>query len=152
MSAPPLPGLWIENCQEDRPVDLSRLEAVAGPALREVWSRTGAMAAPGAMPMEELEVSLVGEEEICRLHEEFLNDSSPTDVITFEHGELIIGVEAAVIEAAARNWPLERELLLYVIHGLLHLRGWNDEEPGEAERMRRLQEEILDSVWPHGEG
>jgi rRNA maturation RNase YbeY len=144
----PLPEIWIENCQEDRLIDLDQIESRAPVALKEVLQRTDSIAPGFAGEMVALEVSLVSEEEISRLHAEFLNDPSPTDVITFDHGEIIIGVEAAVVEAEARDWPLERELLLYLIHGFLHLQGLEDHEPGEAERMRLLQEEILDVVWP----
>ena len=148
MTSLPLPEIWIENCQEDRLIDLDQIESRAPVALKEVLQRTDSIAPGFAGEMVALEVSLVSEEEISRLHAEFLNDPSPTDVITFDHGEIIIGVEAAVVEAEARDWPLERELLLYLIHGFLHLQGLEDHEPGEAERMRLLQEEILDVVWP----
>ncbi len=148
MTSLPLPEIWIENCQEDRPIDLDQLESRAPKALKEVLQRTESIAPGFAGEMAALEVSLVSEEEICRLHAEFLNDPSPTDVITFDHGEIIIGVEAAVAEAEKRDWPLERELILYLIHGFLHLQGLEDQEPGEAEQMRLLQEEILDLVWP----
>jgi probable rRNA maturation factor len=148
MSSLPLPEIWIADCQEDRLIDVTQLDERAPAALKEVLRRTD-MIAPGfAIEMVALEVSLVSEEEICRLHAEFLNDPSPTDVITFDHGEIIIGVEAAVVEAEARGWPLERELFLYLIHGFLHLQGLEDHEPEEAEQMRVLQEEILELVWP----
>lgn len=143
-----LPEIWIENCQETRPVDLSQLMDLAPLALEQALRRTESRRPGIALEMEALEVSLVSEEEIARIHDEFLDDPTPTDVITFDHGEIIIGVEAASAEAVERSWPLERELLLYFIHGVLHLQGLNDHLPEEQEEMRILQEEILDLVWP----
>jgi probable rRNA maturation factor len=150
MSSPQLPEIWIEDCQETRPVDVALLTKLAPVALELVLGRTGqgTGAAGFGVEMEALEVSLVSEEEIARIHGEFFDDPTPTDVITFAHGELVIGVEAAAAEAEVRDWPLERELLLYLIHGFLHLQGLDDQLPEQFEEMRRLQEEILDLTWP----
>ncbi len=136
------PEFAIEDCQDIWKVSVPRLRDRVTEAL-------GRLGGSGWPPdLEFLEVSLVPDAEIARIHGEFLGDPAPTDVITFGHGEIIVGVEVAAREARERGWPLERELLLYVIHGLLHLKGLDDGTPGEREEMTRAQEAILDAVWP----
>jgi probable rRNA maturation factor len=97
--------------------------------------------------LEEIEVSLVSDEEISRVHGEFLADPTPTDVITFPHGEIFISLDTAERQAKENNEPYEREVELYLIHALLHLAGWDDREETSREAMRRKQAAILDSVW-----
>jgi probable rRNA maturation factor len=142
------PQIWIADCQEGQTVDVSRLDELAPRALELVLQLTSEIAPGFAVEMEALEVSLVSDDEIARIHGEFFDDPTPTDVITFDHGELVIGVDTAVQEAEERDWPLERELLLYLIHGFLHLQGLDDRSPEQFEEMRLLQEEILDLTWP----
>jgi probable rRNA maturation factor len=95
----------------------------------------------------------VEDEQIARLHQQFMNDPSVTDVITFPleerdsgqlDGEIVISTETAVRQAPEHHLgPLE-ETHLYVIHGLLHLLGHDDLQPAQAEAMARLQEELLE--------
>lgn len=66
-----------------------------------------------------------------------------TDVITFDHGEIVISTETARENAALYDRTLDQELALYVVHGLLHLGGYEDKEPEDFARMRELQERIL---------
>lgn len=91
----------------------------------------------------EIEISLINDAEIARVHGEFLNDPTPTDVITFHHGEILISAETALRQSAEHGFSLDQELGLYAIHGLLHLAGWEDHEPNEAASMALIQERIL---------
>src|SRR5580765_7677748 len=79
----------------------------------------------------EIEVSLVSDEEISRIHREFLDDPSPTDVITFPHGEIFISLDTAERQAKENDQPYEREVALYLIHALLHLAGWDDQDEAD---------------------
>ncbi|MCB1225674.1 MAG: rRNA maturation RNase YbeY [Verrucomicrobiales bacterium] len=97
--------------------------------------------------LPEVEVTLMDDATIAVAHAEFLDDPTPTDVITFFHGEILISVETAEREARQRGLPLAQEVLLYGIHGLLHLAGWDDHEPQEAAAMAERQEAILAEVW-----
>jgi probable rRNA maturation factor len=97
--------------------------------------------------LEEIEVSFVSDEDIARVHAEFLNDATPTDIITFPHGEILISLDTAARQAADHGETYEREAALYLIHGLLHLAGWDDHEPTERDEMHRLQARILEEVW-----
>ncbi len=96
--------------------------------------------------LPEIEASIVSDAEIARVHADFLDDPTPTDVITFHHGEIIVSADTAAREGPAHGLAFNQELCLYVIHGLMHLAGWDDHEPAEAAEMRRLQEAVLAKV------
>ena len=93
--------------------------------------------------MDAVAVVLVSDRRIAALHGEFMGDPSPTDVITFLHGEVVVSAETARREARARGLPVPREVALYAIHGLLHLAGWTDTDPRSAAAMRAMQGKIL---------
>jgi len=93
--------------------------------------------------LEEVFVWLISDGRMSRLHRQFLGQTGPTDVLTFQHGEIFISVETAKRHARAFGNSLVRELQLYIIHGLLHLHGFDDRtEPG-ALRMEKMQAKIL---------
>ncbi len=93
----------------------------------------------------------VNDETLTSMHSQFLSDATPTDVITFDlgddepglNGELYISVDCAVRLAAERKVPLERELALYVVHGTLHLCGFDDHEPKERAEMRKAEAVVM---------
>ena len=93
--------------------------------------------------LEEIEATIVSDRAIAKVHRTFFNDPAPTDVITFPDGEILIGA-GVVADNAARfgNTPNE-EAALCLIHGLLHLAGWDDQTAREAKDMRRKQEQIF---------
>jgi len=96
-----------------------------------------------------VEVSLVDDPTIADLHARFFDDPSPTDVITFQHGEIILSVDTAAREAIDRQLPLDHEILLYLIHGLLHLHGYHDQDSPNRGLMASLQGQILARIiWP----
>ena len=86
---------------------------------------------------------LVSDARIAALHDEFMQDPTPTDVITFRHGEIVMSAETARREARRRSLPLPEEIARYAVHGLLHLAGWSDGDSGAAADMRVMQEKIL---------
>ncbi len=89
-----------------------------------------------------VEVSLLSSAEIGRVHGEFLADPSPTDVITFDHGEILVCPEVAREQGAGYGRSLNEEVLLYGLHGLLHLRGWSDKTPAKRKAMSLAQEKV----------
>lgn len=93
--------------------------------------------------LEGMEISLLDDAEMARVHGEFLDEATPTDVITFAHGELLIGVEVAVRQARDFGSTPDREIALYGIHGMLHLAGYDDRSAEEAQAMSERQEELL---------
>jgi probable rRNA maturation factor len=89
------------------------------------------------------------------LNKRFLDHDEPTDVITFPlsgrgakklEGEVVIGVEVAVEQARERGHAVGVELALYVVHGLLHLCGYDDRTARDAAAMRRKEREYLKTL------
>jgi probable rRNA maturation factor len=100
----------------------------------------------------EISLAFVDNPTIHRLNRQFLQHDEPTDVLTFPLsdptagklvGELVLGVEVAKAEAAARGHDVQAELTLYVIHGLLHLCGYDDKTPDEAFAIRQRERHHL---------
>jgi probable rRNA maturation factor len=89
-----------------------------------------------------VEISLLSSEEIGRVHGEFLDDPTPTDVITFDHGEILVCPDVAKEQGAGYGRTLNEEVLLYGIHGLLHLRGWSDKTLAKRREMATAQEKV----------
>lgn len=88
-------------------------------------------------------VALVDDAEIARVHREFLGIDGPTDVITFPYGEIVVSAETARREADPRGLPPLHELILYVVHGALHLKGYDDRRARDRERMRAAERRVL---------
>jgi len=113
----------------------------------EVLRRTGF---PG-----DLSLSLVDDREMGRIHAAFSKDPSPTDVLAFPlegprvpgadfpAAEVVVSVETALREARARRILPRAEVLLYVVHGVLHLLGEDDHDPVRAARMDRKTLKLL---------
>lgn len=132
---------------------LTALEKGGALAAREILANhlTGGDA---PLPGHEcVEVALVDDETSARVHEQFMGIPGETDVITFHHGEIVIGVEVAFRQAAENGEPPLRELFRYIVHGLLHLAGHEDEEPADRATMEAAQEPLVAMLWPVvGEG
>jgi probable rRNA maturation factor len=77
------------------------------------------------------------------LHRQFLGESGATDVITFHDGEIFISVETARRYAREFGNSLMNEIKLDIVHGLLHLHGFDDQTPADARRMKNTQEKIF---------
>lgn len=118
------------------------LRAFARAVLADCLAYPGKGSAP--LPgLLEIGVALVSDAVSAGLHERFMGVPGPTDVITFQHGEMAIGVAVAARQARAHRQSLERELRRLIIHGLLHLNGHEDDRPETAAVMWRAQETIL---------
>lgn len=96
--------------------------------------------------LREVEVSLVDDETIAEVHGEFMDDPTPTDVITFHHGEILVSLDTARREGPGHGNTPADETLLYIIHGLLHLNGHTDLREPDRTAMHLAQESILDQV------
>ena len=94
----------------------------------------------------EVEITLLGEAAIAKVHGEFMDDPTSTDVITFEHGEILIGVPVAAANARKFRHPVDHEVALCAIHGLLHLLGFDDLTEPERVIMHARQDEILEAA------
>lgn len=98
------------------------------------------------MHLDEIEFSIISDDEMTRVHSEFMDDPTPTDVITFHHGEILVSADTALRQGGEHGQSLDRELALYMIHGLMHLGGWDDHDTEEAAEMARQQEAVLRQV------
>ena len=96
--------------------------------------------------LAEIDVVLVSDKRIAQIHRQFMNEPGPTDVITFQHGEIVISVETAKRQARQYGATVEHELRLYVVHGLLHLQGFDDKTAAGAAEMKRVQEQLVRSL------
>jgi probable rRNA maturation factor len=94
-----------------------------------------------------LEAAFVDDETSDRVHREFMDIEGPTDVITFHHGEIVIGAEVAFRQAAEFHELPAREMLRYLVHGILHLAGHEDEQEPDRRCMEQAQEAILVDMW-----
>ena len=99
----------------------------------------------------ELSVVFVDDATIARVHADFMGDPSPTDVITFpaepsmeSAGEIIVSVDHASARAEELGEPFSRELSLYLIHGWLHLAGFDDRKEADRPKMKAAEQEALD--------
>lgn len=110
-----------------------------------------------------ISVALVDDAHISRLNEIHLKHQGPTDVLAYDlrdgtgkeslfssdgeiDGEIVVSVDCAAREAEARGHDVDLELALYVVHGTLHLLGYDDRTQKEATRMHDLEDEILVSL------
>jgi probable rRNA maturation factor len=110
-----------------------------------------------------LSIVFVSDASLARLHARHLGDKSRTDVITFDlsddldgaAGEIYVSAQRARSVARARGVPARRELALYVVHGVLHLCGYDDRSRADRARMRDAEARVLrglgwsDDTLPH---
>jgi probable rRNA maturation factor len=125
----------------DYPLDYQRVKDAA----RTVLEGEGVKAS-------KITIAFVNNDHIHRLNKQFLNHDEPTDVLSFPYsepnaktleGEVVIGYDIAKEYAADRGHEWYVELLLYVIHGCLHLTGQDDSTPRSEEQMREKEREYL---------
>lgn len=135
-------SLVLGNRQRTRAVNLRCLRKIIA-ALLEKW--------PGPRDYT-LGIYLVGAPEMARLNETFLRHEGPTDVITFDyreraepgpHGEILVCLDVAVEQAGRYGTSWTSELLRYVIHGLLHLQGFDDRTAAARRRMKRVENRLV---------
>jgi len=72
-------------------------------------------------------------------------------VITFQHGEILVSLDTATRHASDHGHPASREALLYLVHGLLHLNGFDDTTPEQRSEMESVQMKILETISPFPE-
>ena len=125
--------------------DVEWLRRFAAMALAECVRHSG----DGLFELKRLpavEVAVVSDAVIAGVHEEFMGVPGATDVITFAHGEIVLSADTAKRCAAEHGHHVAEELALYVVHGLLHLNGFDDREPRDRARMQRVQNRIWRSL------
>ncbi len=98
-------------------------------------------------------IAIVGDVEIRKANNQFLDRDSTTDCLSFDLSEnnarssklfdLMVNAETAIKEAKKRGHSAEAELALYITHGLLHNLGFDDSTQEQAKKMHNAEDEIL---------
>jgi probable rRNA maturation factor len=130
--------------------------AAADPRLRQAGE---AIFRESFMERANLSIAIVDDPTIHRLNRQYLKHDYPTDVLSFLldrderglEGEVIVSVDTAARRAAEFGWSTADELLLYVIHGTLHLVGYDDQTESAREKMRAAERRMLSifKIEPH---
>ena len=136
------PSVLVRNRQRKIPVNIADLETFAADAMKRCLRlRKGKRT--DLRKLHEIFVWLISDRRISRLHLQFLGERGPTDVMTFRDGEIFISVETARRNAREFGNSLINEIKLDIVHGLLHLHGFDDQIQADLRRMKYTQEEIL---------
>ena len=130
----------IANQQTKLPIDADRLQKAVMPILADAGYEQG-----------NLSIAVVDDPTIHELNRRHLAHDYPTDVLSFcleeapgqLEGEVIVSADTAQTNAAEYGWGAENELLLYVIHGVLHLVGHRDKTDDEILAMREAERVYL---------
>ncbi|MDA0659669.1 MAG: rRNA maturation RNase YbeY [Planctomycetota bacterium] len=130
----------VANCQSETPIDEDRLLQAVNCVLRgEQILRA------------EISVAIVDDEKMHELNRQYLDHDYPTDVLSFSlgndpeflEGEIIASSDTAVRMAREYGWEVMEEVCLYLIHGVLHLVGYDDSTADEQIQMRVLENQYL---------
>jgi len=160
------------GCSSERadPDPSQRIEVIADTAEVEqadiAWLSEQFAAAVNAMGAEvlALNIVLIDDDHMRLMHTEYHDDPTTTDVLTFDlrdepfdgapeaglipaiEGEVYVCADEAARQAGQRGHALRHELLLYALHGLLHLAGYDDHDDEDRARMHRREDELLNAI------
>ena len=138
--------ITITNAQTQLPVDQRRLRRAVRMILKDK-----------SIERAKIGVAVVDDRTIAELHQRYLDDPSPTDVLSFLleqtpeyiEGEIVVSADTAAASAGNYNWTAADELLLYVIHGALHLAGYDDSTTKKRVMMHEKEGEYLARLGLH---
>jgi probable rRNA maturation factor len=137
-------NLVIANRQRTKPVNARQLKIIVAALFDELRIKDG-----------DLGINLVGEREMTLVNETFLQHEGSTDVITFDHheaaqaevpvlhGELFVCVDEAILQARRFRTEWQPEVVRYIVHGLLHLRGYDDHGSVPRRKMKREENRLV---------
>lgn len=123
---------------------------------RSVEAAALAAVAEGDRGVAELSIALVDDPTLAELHGRYLDDPTVTDVMSFDVtpgpestplvGEIVVSVDRARAVASRRGVPLDYELALYIVHGTLHLCGFDDIDADDRLAMRAAERRALTAL------
>lgn len=130
----------FRNQQQTLPIDEAKLRRAVEVALGR-----------GEIDEAEISLAVVDDRAIHELNRRWLNHDEPTDVLSFVleaaegrlEGEIIVSADTAAASAPRFGWTAADELLLYVVHGALHLVGYDDLDAEAKSEMRRQERACL---------
>jgi rRNA maturation RNase YbeY len=105
--------------------------------------------------ISDLEINFVDSETIHAINKQYLKHDYTTDIITFNYsgdnvileGEIFISVNDAEENAKRYKVTLEEELVRLIVHGILHMLGYDDIDERERRRMKRKENELVRKIW-----
>lgn len=134
----------LSNEQDVLPVDDDLVERI----LAKILEDENAISA-------DISLVILNNERIHDLNRQFLEHDYPTDVLSFPlgdgdsgsekaiEGEIVVSAEMAKERSEEFHWTAQNELLLYIVHGMLHLCGYDDKSDEKRQRMRIREAEVL---------
>lgn len=135
-------GITVVNLQKRIPLKIQSILKAA----QAVLSHEGIKAA-------QLSIVFVNDPRMKFLNKKYLNENHPTDVLSFDFsrhsdpaGEIIISTDTAIKNAKIYKTTPQREILLYVVHGILHLLGYDDHSDSDIRKMRRKEELLMSLI------
>ena len=134
--------LAVRNRQRVRKIDLRLLRSIALTCLEEM------------LRLEfEIGIELVSGAQMARINERYLRHHGSTDVITFDYleapqkslvrGDIYVCVDEAVAQAKQFRTSWQQELVRYIVHGILHLHGYDDRTPRARTSMKRVEDRLV---------
>ena len=143
-------SLLIQNRQRAIPLNTRLLRVIAKSLLTELLE----------LEDFDLAIGIIRAREMARINETFLQHDGSTDVITFDysdnvlpascrqhvHGEIFICIDDAMAQAREFHTSWQSEIPRYVIHGILHLVGYDDIRPADRRKMKREENRLLKKV------
>lgn len=147
--------LQIEKTHPRLHIDPKRLQNLLDQAIRSVPA-LGELPGNDVPPDAPLEVTFLTSTDMAVAHERAMGDPTPTDVLTFDlrvpgdpwiaptpWAEILIDVDTAIDYARDYDCSVAEELFRYLVHGLLHLAGYDDQTAHDFETMKEIQETCL---------
>lgn len=137
---PPEPNVTIE-CDES--IDVAWLETKVNEALVCLSKEPSCIS-----------VAVVNDKTMSALHAKHSKIEGTTDVLTFDHGsdgdkvdaDIAVCIDVATRAATERGHSVESELLLYIVHGILHCIGFDDHSDDEHSRMHQEEDRVLQAI------
>jgi len=146
---PSCPEIEVQTEAGAQHIDIAHLQAHLISALPHVASVAG-------RPVGRIGVTVVSDARMAKLHGRHLGEFITTDVLTFDQSnpgagtpivaEIVVCADEAARRSAEFGHPIERELLLYVVHGLLHCAGFDDHDETQAAAMHAEEDRILQAI------
>jgi len=157
VSSRPMPFLLVCNRQSARRINLPLVRRLLRRLVEQGLAPRGQRGAEETSgPGGQLAVHFIHAVEMARLNEQFLGHAGSTDVLTFNYqqgpaqdawcGEIFVSVDDAVASAPRFRASWQLELARYLVHGVLHLRGYDDGRAAARREMKREENRVLKAL------
>jgi probable rRNA maturation factor len=120
-----------------------------------LWLRQSVASAEGVLSLVgEVRVRILDDAAMSDAHERYLDEPGPTDVLTFDMTEpnapldvdILVCIDEARRQALVLGHAVEQEILLYIVHGVLHCLGYDDHDPQAALDMHAEEDRVLEAI------